>query len=53
MPVIWRTDVRFFDIVNGFFNRCRGAAPVDRGGRKTFKGNGVRNHKYLAELMTT
>ena len=23
-----------FDIVNGFFNRCRGAAPVDDGDRK-------------------
>ena len=22
-------DVCLFDIVNGFFNRCRGAAPVD------------------------
>ena len=26
-----------FDIVNGFFNRCRGAAPVDGGDRKILK----------------
>ena len=45
-PVVLAGFARFFDIVNGFFNRCR-----DVSGRDLLQGSRTRALQNLAEII--
>jgi hypothetical protein len=50
-PAIWSANALLFDIVNGFFNRCRGDMCGSVAGRKTVQATHMALLKYQAEII--